>query len=86
MAAPDQLPQITDPLAPREPSIHGPREMAHVAQLVHDLQSEPGAVVGQNSPLACFVAPPAVGDPEAQNLALPLPDVRADVELTRVAG
>ena len=28
MAAPDQLPKITDPLVTREPSIHGPRTMA----------------------------------------------------------
>ena len=33
MAAPDQLPKITDPLVMREPSIHGLREAAKNADL-----------------------------------------------------
>ena len=35
MAAPDPLPEITKPLATREPSIHGPRPMANGLVLIY---------------------------------------------------
>ncbi len=48
-----------------QPVNDGNRDVLHapVLQLGHHREPEPGAVVGQNSPLDCFETPPTPGDP-----------------------